>query len=60
MLPRQNQGQLLGDLANFSRALHGQTLHDRNFVVGAERRARNLKLHNPHYSFNSAYVFNNN
>ena len=56
MLPRQNQGQIFSDSVNFSRVMCGQTLHDGNFVVGAERGARNRKLHNSHCSFNAAYV----
>jgi len=41
---------------NFSRVLHGQALHDGNFVVGSERSVRNRKLHNSRYSFNAACV----
>ena len=43
-------------MVNFLRLLLDQTLHDGNFVMGAERRVRNRKFRNPHYSFNSAYV----
>jgi hypothetical protein len=56
MLPHQIQGQRFSDLLNFSHILHGQILRDGNFVVGAERKVRNRKLHNPHYSFSSANV----
>jgi len=56
MFPRQNQGQMFSDLVNFLRVLHGQTLHDGNFVVGAERGVKNRKLHNCQFSLNAAYV----